>query len=237
LVGGLGNDTYSTVDAGDVIVELVAADIDTVTSLISYTLGANLENLVLGNLTINGNNVPLNINGVGNALNNYLTGNDSNNILDGGAGNDTLSGGLGNDGLIGGVGNDNLIGGLGNDTLTGGVGNDTLIGGLGNDALTGGAGVDVFVLNPTGIDTITDFSPGTDRIQISRSAFSNLLPLGILPAANFSLGVPAGLAPQFIYSSGALFFDSNGIGAGGSTQIAILSGTPALAAANFTVVP
>ena len=60
-----------------------------VQSAVSYTLGANVENLILTGTAA--------INGTGNALANILTGNAGANILDGGAGADTMSGGLGND--------------------------------------------------------------------------------------------------------------------------------------------
>ncbi|MGY1893589.1 calcium-binding protein, partial [Pseudomonas sp. SDT291_1_S447] len=92
--GGAGNDTYYIDNIGDVIVETNAAlnEVDSVLSTLSYTLGANLENLsLLGNA---------NINATGNERNNSLNGNAGNNILDGGAGADTLIGGTGNDTYI-----------------------------------------------------------------------------------------------------------------------------------------
>lgn len=57
----------------------------------------------------------------------------------------------------------------GRDTLTGGAGNDTITGGLSADVITGGAGADTFVytrMSDAG-DRITDFVPGTDRIQLA----------------------------------------------------------------------
>ncbi|ELQ2337992.1 type I secretion C-terminal target domain-containing protein [Vibrio vulnificus] len=70
-------------------------------------------------------------------------------------------------------GNDTLDGGLGNDILYGQGGNDILIGGLGDDILTGGDGADIFkFVDQTGLrdgerDTITDFTAGEDKIDIS----------------------------------------------------------------------
>ena len=88
--GGSGNDTYVVDNVGDVVTETSAANgIDTVQASVSYTLGANVENLTL---TGGGN-----INGTGNGDANVLTGNAGNNILTGGGGADTLVGGGGND--------------------------------------------------------------------------------------------------------------------------------------------
>ena len=87
MIGGLGNDTYVVDNAGDVITELAGEGTDTVKSSITYTLGNNIEYLLLtGNSSING---------IGNTLANRLTGNNGKNLLDGGAGSDTMIGGLG----------------------------------------------------------------------------------------------------------------------------------------------
>ena len=69
--------------------------------------------------------------------------------------------------LTGGAGFDLLTGGAGDDTLDGLAGNDVLRDGSGTDTLTGGPGADIFILSDDGApDTITDFTPGTDRIDL-----------------------------------------------------------------------
>ena len=61
-----------------------------------------------------------------------------------------------------------LIGTAGRDVLLGTAGDDVITGGEGGDTLTGGAGRDVFLYQSTrdAGDTITDFSPGQDRIDL-----------------------------------------------------------------------
>lgn len=106
LTGLSGNDTYY-VGTGDTVIENVNEGTDTVQSMVTHTLGANVENL-----TLTGSSA---INGTGNELANILTGNSSNNTLNGGAGNDSLTGNAGNDTLNGGTGADAMAGGTGND--------------------------------------------------------------------------------------------------------------------------
>lgn len=159
MTGGLGNDTYIVDNSKDVAVELSGGGIDTVVSSVSFTLGANLENLVLTGTASKG---------TGNALANVLTGNDANNTLDGGLGADTMTGGLGNDVYVvddlgdvvterADAGTDTIKTMLGSYTL--GIGNaiealtfigagdfhgtgnelaNTITGGAGNDTLWGG---------------------------------------------------------------------------------------------------
>ncbi|MYM55876.1 hypothetical protein GR167_11225 [Rhodobacteraceae bacterium GS-10] len=62
---------------------------------------------------------------------------------------------------------DLILGYGGSDQILGGAGDDTLFAGAGSDSLTGGAGEDVFVFTADGMpDRITDFEPGTDRIDL-----------------------------------------------------------------------
>jgi hypothetical protein len=78
-----------------------------------------------------------------------------------------------------GAGADTITGGLLNDTINGGDGNDSITGGVGKDSLTGGAGVDTFVFaapaagavtsNQANPDTISDFTSGTDKLQIAQT--------------------------------------------------------------------
>ena len=165
MSGGLGNDTYIVESATDVVVETANQGTDTVQSSITYTLGSNVENLLLTGTGI--------ITGTGNTLNNSLIGNQSNNTLNGDAGNDTLNGGAGNDSLDGGANNDTLNGDAGNDTLNGDAGNDSLDGGLGADILNGGAGNDIYVVDILG--EATETSTLVTEIDLVKSSVSYTL--------------------------------------------------------------
>jgi Ca2+-binding RTX toxin-like protein len=113
---------------------------------------------------------------IGGSGNDTLMGTEGNDILIGLRGNDSLIGNAGNDTLIGGNGKDILVGSAGNDLLDGGNGDDTLTGGLGIDTLTDGNGQNIFVFaSGEGIDTITDFKLGTDKIGLTEGlTFGNL---------------------------------------------------------------
>ena len=101
LVGGQGNDIYVIENAGDSVVENLNEGRDVVESSFTYTLGSNVENLIMTGSAA--------INGTGNALNNSITGNSAANMLFGGAGDDTLNGGAGVDTMIGGPGSDSYV--------------------------------------------------------------------------------------------------------------------------------
>ncbi|AHF69935.1 hypothetical protein PCH70_47820 [Pseudomonas cichorii JBC1] len=99
--GGTGDDTYVVDSTSDVLTENAGEGTDTVESSLTWTLGANLENLTLTGTSA--------LNGTGNALDNILIGNSAVNTLTGGAGNDRLDGLGGADRLIGGAGNDTYV--------------------------------------------------------------------------------------------------------------------------------
>ncbi|MEH1919265.1 beta strand repeat-containing protein [Nostoc sp.] len=169
-----------------------------------------------------------------------------NNTLNGGAGNDRLdaSSSTGDNLLSGDDGNDTLIAydASGKNILTGGNGNDSLTGGNGNDSLIGGAGTDTFVFNSynQGVDTIYNFNPTNELIQVSAAGFGGGLSTGSLQTSQFTIGTSATTSNQrFVYDNitGALYFDLDG-SAGIFTQVkfAQLSGSVTLTEKNFVVV-
>lgn len=109
MTGGAGDDIFYVDDAGDTVVEASGEGTDLVHASVSFTLGANVERLVLDGSG--------DIAGTGNSLGNVIEGNSGANTLDGGAGDDLLRAGLGADTLTGGTGNDIMTGGTGADTF------------------------------------------------------------------------------------------------------------------------
>ena len=194
MVGGTGDDYYVADLSTDVITENANEGVDTVQTAFTYTLGANLENLVLAPGAA--------INGTGNALNNVVTGNELSNVLDGGAGIDTLLGGAGDDTYVldnaGDVVTESANEGIDtvqvafayalganveNLTLTGtsalnGTGNalnNVLTGNTAANVLAGGAGDDSYVVG-AGDTVIESANEGTDTVQssVTYSLGSNL---------------------------------------------------------------
>jgi Ca2+-binding RTX toxin-like protein len=124
MSGGSGNDRYIVDNEGDQLIENASEGIDTVEASVDFTLGANLENLVLTGTAVSG---------TGNELANQLVGNAGNNVLNGGANSDELIGNDGNDILTGGEGLDRFVYGrnltveTGTDTITDFTRNEDLI--------------------------------------------------------------------------------------------------------------
>ena len=127
--------------------------------------------------------------------------------------------------ITGGSGADSLTGGSLVDTIVGGLGADVITGGLGADSLTGGLGVDTFVYatvaqsNGTNTDTITDFTTGTDKLQVTLNYSTQTVALDI-NAVRSSAGVAgtgaaqdtlSGQRGQYVYdtTNSALFVNVN----------------------------
>jgi Ca2+-binding RTX toxin-like protein len=107
MIGGAGNDTYFVDRGGDLTIEQAGGGVDLVSSSISRTLSAHIENLNLsGSANIDGN---------GNELDNTINGNTGANVLRGHAGNDVMRGNAGADTIVGGAGRDQINPGNDND--------------------------------------------------------------------------------------------------------------------------
>lgn len=214
LIGGSGDDVYIVDNVGDVVREGLDGGYDTVQSSVSFTLGANIEALLLTGTDA--------INGTGNRLDNWLDGNGADNILLGGAGNDALYGEDGNDTLEGGAGRDDLYGGAGADTF------------LFASKSTPAQG--------STADFVVDFnSDEGDKLAFSKAVFTGLGALGVLDEDAFYAGTAAhDASDRVIYdaSTGNLYYDVDGIGRRPQVLVAIVGGWehPALTSADVMIV-
>ena len=138
MSGGLGDDRYAVDDIGDIVTETVNAGRDRVDATVSFSLGANVEDLVLG--------TSLDLDGTGNSSDNLIIGNNAVNRLQG----------LGGD--------DSIFGRNGDDILAGGAGNDFLDGEGGADRMIGGTGDDIFIINDIGDRVTENAGQGNDTI-------------------------------------------------------------------------
>jgi Ca2+-binding RTX toxin-like protein len=149
-------------------------------------------------------------------------------LITGDAGANELRGG---DGRFGGLANYN-------DTINGAGGNDTLFGGLGNDHF-------VFDQTPgaANADLITDFATNADKIHLDARVMSALGTTGAFSIADVRFYAASGASSghdaddRVVYdtTTGNLWYDADGSGAGSAQLIATLQGAPALAATDLVV--
>ncbi|HKO89276.1 MAG TPA: hypothetical protein VJU83_12270, partial [Burkholderiales bacterium] len=236
LTGGTGDDFYS-VDDSVSIIELAGEGRDTVeTYNESYTMGENIEDVIFNAHYENGATI------TGNELDNVMTiyGNADTQVY-GAGGNDYIqlhqnwsaeSGDFAN----GGEGNDTLIGSGSGGLLQGGGGDDVLDGRWGNINLEGGAGNDTFRLDNNQYEypeyyggvVISDFNDWNDHIQLND--FTRLGGEGVLGSRYFHSGAGETAVAQdesdriiFDTSSGALYYDADGNGAGAQVLVATIN--------------
>jgi Ca2+-binding RTX toxin-like protein len=128
-------------------------------------------------------------------------------------------------------------------SIIGNAGANVIDGAAGSDTLEGLGGADTFVFDTalsaaTNIDSILDFTHGTDKIELDHAIFTALAAANPLPAAAFTTGAPTNASQHIIYNTatGALSYDDDGSGAHAAIQFAILSGHPSLASTDLFVV-
>ena len=208
LYGGDGNDSLTGGSGNDHIYGQSASGGTDGGDTITGDDGSDYINGNAGNDSISGGNGSDRIFG-GNG-NDTITGDDGNDTINGNLGNDSIDGGNGNDFIRGGQGNDVILGGVGDDILKGDLGNDSLTGGNGFDVLEGGAGNDTFYFagteaskaalltapassggaayygsvgnTSTVTDLITDYTDGSDIIDLFGTGTGSLAPSAVLRA-------------------------------------------------------
>lgn len=211
MIGGIGNDTYVVDNSADVVIENAG---EGTLDVVKASASFVLSDNI-EKLILTGTGA---IDGTGNDLANTLTGN---------------------------TGNNQLFGLGGKDLIVGGAGSDTISGGLGADVMSGGTGADHFRFDVLELaankDTVSDFSHGTDKIELDRAAFAAFAGSfsGALNPIELAVGIKATTAAQHLVynpNSGALFYDSDGSGSEAQVQIALLAGKPALDASDFLLI-
>ena len=123
---------------------------------------------------------------------------------------------------------------------------DTLIGGAGADKMTGGDGADHFIFNQISstrtFDTILDFTPSVDKLDFAKTSFKGMDPLGVLPEALLWVSSTDTAAhdadDRIIYNTttGALFYDSDGLNGSAAIQIATLGTKPFISFSDFNII-
>ncbi|MDX2212445.1 MAG: choice-of-anchor Q domain-containing protein [Oculatellaceae cyanobacterium bins.114] len=259
ITAGVGNDLVNGNDGNDLIIWRPRDGSDRIsggngTDTLRFNCSPNSgDQIVLGGTPINGTrfleitrNQPapparLLVDTVEVLEFNCLSGNDRvliNNLDNTGVTEIRVSGGQGNDRLNGQNSGVTLA-------LNGNGGDDRLIGGRANDTLTGGAGSDAFVFTSGrgfnradfGIDTITDFVRGTDKIQLNSNTFITFIASDSRLTFVDNDAAASTTSAGIVYSraTGNLFFNQNGgsagFGAGG--QFATVQGAPALTSTDF----
>jgi Ca2+-binding RTX toxin-like protein len=133
------------------------------------------------------------------------------------------------------------------NVIVGNAANNTLRARDGNDTVTGGAGNDFFDFttapSAANADTITDFAT-VDQLRFDDAAFTAIGATGTWAATDARFWAAAGATSghdatdRVVYntSTGALYYDADGSGAGAAVLVATLQGTPTVSATDITVI-
>ena len=222
------------------------------TAAVTIDLGAGTYSIADPAGQVNG--IVLNVENVqGSAFADRITGTEGANVLHALTGNDTIHGLGGDDLLLAERGHQSFLGGAGNDSLNGGTGRDTLSGGLGNDVLRGNytgfpqTDEDSFLFDvapgSANADLIQEFTFAQDKVVLDGNAHANTGASGNFAAGDARFwssasGTAHDVDDRVIYntSTGELWYDADGNGAGARQLIATLQGTPSLSATDIAIV-
>jgi serralysin len=131
--------------------------------------------------------------------------------------------------------------------IQGNAANNTLRARDGNDTVTGGGGNDFFDFTTApsagNADTITDFA-SIDQLRFEDGAFTAIGATGTWAAGDARFWAGAGVtgghdaSDRVVYdtSTGALYYDADGSGAGAAVLVATLQGAPTVSATDITVI-
>ncbi len=142
--------------------------------------------------------------------------------------------------------NDRLSGTSRNDLIQGLGGNDSIYGKLGLDTLVGGAGKDYFIFDTQfgagNVDTLQGFNTRDDTIRLENAFFAKLTKTGVLGAASFRANAGGIALDSNDYvlldtSTGRVFYDADGNGAGGAVHVmTLVDVVGTVTAADFEVI-
>lgn len=230
LIGGAGDDLYYVDAATDVVTEADGEGSDTVlSSAASHTLAANVEVLrYTGTAAFTGK---------GNASDNAIFGGSGADKLSGEAGNDTLAGGAGNDALTGGAGADVFVLSAGLDTVSDFATGVDRIQVLGTLVGNGDSAIDNALVH----GATNGFAADAELVIFTQNAASLTTANVAKAIGNAASAYQAGDKVLFAVHSGTstglyLFTSSAAdaiVSAAELTQIATLTGVPAIAAADL----